>query len=98
MKDLTALAELKDKGGILERHFMLLTGHAVNDNRRVDVHSLEGLRIVLRVYRMGALTEDEQTSTARSQKYSKRATACMLLDLQRLLGHQRLENGNNLER
>ena len=67
MKDLTALAELKDKGGILERHFMLLKGHAISDNRRVDVHSLEGLRIVLRVNRMGALTEDEHTADVDSK-------------------------------
>ena len=100
LRDRTALDELKWTGGIFHRSFLQPELHVINDYRRVDddIYSLEGLRIVLRVYRMGALTEDEQTSTARSQKYSKRATACMLLDLQRLLGHQRLENGNNLER
>ena len=42
LKDLTAHAELKAEGGILERHFLLLKGHGINDHRRhVDVPSLE---------------------------------------------------------
>ena len=57
LKDLTAHAELKAEGGILERHFLLLKGHVINDHRHVDVPSLEGLCMALRVKRMGALTE-----------------------------------------
>ena len=59
LKDLTALADLKAEGGILERHFLLLKGHVVNDHRRIDVPTLEGLRKALHVKRMGALTEEE---------------------------------------
>ena len=59
LKDLTAHAELKAEGGILERHFLLLKGHGINDHRRhVDVPSLEGFRMALRVKRMGALAEE----------------------------------------
>lgn len=59
LEDLNALAVLKAEGGILERHFLLLKGHVINDHRRVDVSSLEGLRMALRVKRIGALTEEE---------------------------------------
>ena len=44
---------LKAEGGILERHFLLLKGRVINDHRRhhVDVSSLEGFRMALRVKR-----------------------------------------------
>ena len=46
LKDVTAHAEFKAKGGIFERHLLLpLKGHAVSD-RHVDVPSLEGFRTV----------------------------------------------------
>ena len=58
LKDVTAHAEFKAKGGIFERHLLLpLKGHAVSD-RHVDVPSLEGFRMTLRVKRMGALAEE----------------------------------------
>ena len=58
LKDLTAHAELKAKGGILERHsLLLLKAHAVSE-RYVDVPSLDGFRMALRVKRMGALAEE----------------------------------------
>ena len=41
LKDLMAHAELKAEGGILERHFLLLKGHVINDHRHVDDSSLE---------------------------------------------------------
>ena len=45
LKELTALAELKSEGGIVDRHFSQLESHVINDNRRVDDSSLEGLRM-----------------------------------------------------
>lgn len=56
LKHVTILAELNAEGDILERHFLLLNGHAINVHRcRVDVLSMEGLRTSLRVKRMDGL-------------------------------------------
>ena len=54
LKDLTAHAELKAEGGILERQFLLPKVHAINDHLHVDVPSLEGLHVALRVKRVDA--------------------------------------------
>ena len=67
LKDFTALAELKAEGRILERHVLLLQGHIINDHRRVVVLRLEGLRMVLRVRRMRALTEEEHVADVDSK-------------------------------
>ena len=44
LRDLTALAELKSEGGILDQHLLQLKSHVIND-RHVDDSSLEGLRM-----------------------------------------------------
>ena len=49
LKELTALAELKSEGGIVDRHFLQLKSHVINDHRRVDDSSLEGLRMTREV-------------------------------------------------
>lgn len=47
LKDLPALTELKADGGILERHFLPLNEHVINDQRRVHVRSQGGFRMAL---------------------------------------------------
>ena len=45
LKELTALAELKSEGGIVDRHFLQLKSHVINDHHRVDESSFDGRRV-----------------------------------------------------
>lgn len=55
--DLTALADLKSEGGILERPFLLLKEHVIK-GRLVGASSLEGVRRPLLLKKIGALSEE----------------------------------------
>ena len=92
LRDLAALAELKSEVEVFERHFLQLKAHVINDHRRrrVDVPSLPGLRMALRVKRIGALSGEEPAADVDKKvaKILENATVWKLCGtLQHLLGH-----------
>ena len=66
LRYLKALVELKSEEGILDRHFLQLKSHVINDHGRVGDCSLEGFRMTLQVKRMGALAKRGVNITCRT--------------------------------
>ena len=45
LRNLTTPAELRSEGDILDRHFLQLKSHVINDHHRVDESSFDGRRV-----------------------------------------------------
>ena len=61
LRDLTALADRKSVGGILEQQFLQLKEHVIKGHL-VGTSSLEGIRMSLQLRRIGGICEEEHTA------------------------------------